>query len=72
VGLWLSKYPKKMTSFHQKPNFSIDLITKCVENCHKSCGLNVLKSWHIEIMQFVCIGGKVGGNVLKCCGILKF
>jgi len=23
-------------------------------------------------MQFVCIGGKVGGNVLKCCDILKY
>jgi hypothetical protein len=23
-------------------------------------------------MKFVCIGGKVGGNVLKCCGILKY
>jgi hypothetical protein len=31
-----------------------------------------LRAWHIEIMQFVCIGGKVGGNVLKCCGILKY
>jgi hypothetical protein len=23
-------------------------------------------------MQFVCIGEKVGGNVLKCCDILKY
>jgi hypothetical protein len=25
-----------------------------------------------EIMKFVCIDGRVGGNVLKCCGILKY
>ncbi len=31
--------------------------------------MEVLRSWHIEIMQFVCIGGKVGENVLKCCGL---
>jgi hypothetical protein len=61
-----------MTSFHQILNTSIDLNKKWVENCHKSCGLNVLTSRHIDIMQFVCIGGKVGGNVLKCCGILKY
>ncbi len=62
----ISKYQTNMTSFHQIPKFYIDLIAKWVKNCHKSCGLNVLKSWHIEIMQFVCIGGKVGVNVLKC------
>jgi hypothetical protein len=66
------KIPYNMISFHQIPKFYIDLTTKWEENCHKSCGLNVLRSWHIEIMKFVCIGGKVSGNVLKCCGILKY
>jgi hypothetical protein len=72
MGPKLSKYPKNMISFRQIPKFSIDLTTKWVENCYKSCGLNVLRSWHIESMQFICIGGRVGGNVLKCYGILKY
>ncbi len=44
MGPKLSKYPKNMTSFHQIPKFSIDLITKWVENYHKSCDLNILRS----------------------------
>jgi hypothetical protein len=47
VGPKLAKYPENMTSFHQIPNFSIDLTTKWVENYHKSCGLNVLRA-HIN------------------------
>ncbi len=51
-----------MTSFHQIANFSINLTGKWVENCHKSCGL---KSYGLNVL-------KVGGNVFKCCGILKY
>jgi len=72
VGPKLSKYPKNMTYFHYIPKFSIDLTVKWVENCHKSCGLNVLRAWHVEIMHFVCIGGNVGGIFKKHCGILKY
>ncbi len=72
MGCKLSKYPKNMTSFHQILKISIDLTTKWIENSYKSCGLNVLRAWHIEIMQFVCTGEKVGQNVLKRCGILKY
>jgi hypothetical protein len=68
----LSKYLENMTYFHKILNTSINLNTKWAENCYKSCDLNVLTSWYIDIMQFVCIGGKVGGNVLKCCGILIY
>ncbi len=72
MGPRLSKYLENMTYFHQIPKFSIDLIVKWVKICYKSCDFNVWKAWHIEMMQFVWIGGKVGGNVLKCCGIFKY
>jgi hypothetical protein len=72
MGPRLSKYLENMTSFHQIAKFSINLTAKWVKNCRKSCSLNVLRAWHIEITQFVCIGGKVNGNVLKCCSILKY
>jgi hypothetical protein len=44
VGPGLSKYPQNMTSFHRIPKTYINLIAKWVENCYKSCGLNVLKA----------------------------
>jgi hypothetical protein len=71
MGPKISKYLDNITSFHKIPKYSIYWTQSGYDNatCHMvwmSKDLDTLK-----IVQFVCLGEKIGENVLKYFGIWK-